>query len=354
MKFDGPEFARGWLSTALASSSDKDLVALNRTVAIEEYPTGVRLIATDRLILLTCWVASLDAKFPREPELDEAPDRTVIAADSDGRGKSLLGYVRTLANRLHSDPSLYSPGEITLDLKFDVRLPAGQTGDDQTLEGMEPKYVVLEVPDTEQVYLQTIETTYPSWRAILSGFSPETTKVVSFYPERLHRLGQLSKLHDGTLDWTFGGADRAAMVEVRDSEPHVQGVVMPVRWVTEQDPRPDDDQDEEAAGGQPLDLRTASGVITVADLEAATAPVNGDLDLLRQAADLVVSTQFSSTAMLQRKLKVGFAKAGRLMDLLESNGVVGPLVGTRARAVLVKPDDLTDEAIASLSLDADS
>jgi S-DNA-T family DNA segregation ATPase FtsK/SpoIIIE len=108
-------------------------------------------------------------------------------------------------------------------------------------------------------------------------------------------------------------------------------------WVSEEEVR-ELVRHWKSQGGQPEPIVSIEGFD---DRPAGPEGVDEEDDeLLAQARDLVVRSQLGSTSMLQRKLRVGFARAGRLMDLLERAGVVGPSEGSKARAVLMTPEEL--------------
>lgn len=326
-------FATAFLAVAPAMGTDKNQFATYKTFTIEEHLHGCRLTCTDRFIMLTAWVPSLDNHYATPPTLDTAPERTVVVSDRDGRGRSLAGY---LLQRWRSDFEVeyYTPGELEVAVDHDVRLPAGQSPD-QPLDGMDPTFTVITCPDVEKVYLEVAAVAAPSWRQIEATHETATRIDSAIRTEHLTALGKAGKHATGPAVFTFTTTG-SGRVEWPESDPPVHGWLSPIVDTDQPIPTPDDD----TQAAPPSSLRDLSGVVTAEDLRGP---------LLAQACELVVSTQFGSTAMLQRKLSIGYARAIELMGDLEANGVVGDDNGSKARDVLVKPDQI-DEVLNQLGV----
>ncbi len=144
-------------------------------------------------------------------------------------------------------------------------------------------------------------------------------------------------LDQGGAEKLLGRGDMLLLGPSSSIAQRIQGA-----WVTEDEVRavvaawrqqsPDVTYDDTVQGSEESSTGSSAGGMAGGD--------DDDDDLLGQAMELVVRSQLGSTSMLQRKLRVGFARAGRLMDLLEQRGVVGPSEGSKARTVLMTPEEL--------------
>lgn len=223
MKFDAATLARGWLSVALASGKADFLPALNRTVCVEEFDGGVRLVATDSTVLLSSWIPSLASEHEldgNEPGIDEAPLSTSVVMDLDGRGRGLLGYLLGKSKKADDDEA------VEVAVSFGVEL---DSKDRPSFEGMAERWTTFDFDGVERLRLRSYEGEFPDWRALLAHHAGKRTSAVSLNPEILGRISKLGKYHGGGILWTFGGFDKVARIEVEDSEPHVVGLAMPLR-----------------------------------------------------------------------------------------------------------------------------
>lgn len=325
MIFYPATLAKGWRSVAIAASTDKARPILTG-VYVEQYRTGLRLVATDSYMMLVTWVPSYDAErsFDPEPPMTEAPDATAIVLDPDGRGRGLLAHAQQLAAR----------DEIT-EMRVDLGVIMVEDEDAPRLAGMEPRWCVIEIPERERVKLEIAEgSTYPNWRSlIIGGPSPVPSQHIALAPNMVERLAKLGKIQAETrLGFTFTGDDKPVLMDLVDSFPFVSGLVMPCLW--------DVDSNKPAAQNEPADAATVAAEEGVDDVDQDSLDAAWFATLIDQGTELVVRSQLGSTSMLQRKLRIGFAIAGQVMDALEQRGVVGESQGSKARNVLMTVEEL--------------
>ncbi len=248
LTFDAGWLARAWLAVAEASSKDKARPALNRTVCVEFFTDGVRLVATDSYMLLTAWVPRFEKTngedaAPPAPELDEAPYSTVVAIDEDGRAKGLFAYLLGLTEGKDHPEVL-------------VRLTEGPapetTGPALVFDSLNGDCLTIAADDREALILGLYDGGYPTWRNVLSSFSPQRPRALALSPDILGRVVKAAKAGGATeLHWWFGGANKASKVEI-EGRPNVVGLIMPLRWIGSEEvgvnPPAADDESSEPAG----------------------------------------------------------------------------------------------------------
>lgn len=249
MIFDAAEFATGFLSVAQAFAKDKLRPQLNRTVLVEEYRHGVRLVAVDGFLLLTSWVRYMGADgldpATAEPGLDELPERQSVVHDPDGRGRQLLHWARNLAARRDKED------EERPKLRVEIGMldGPGVSVAAQAFEGLEPKWCRFKLDAEEEVRIQLYEGDYIDWRQIVAAVEYGEAEQFLLPSWVLEQIAKVAGLHsDHPWRWSMSGGDEDPMrIELQFASPSVWGCVMPAGMNRDSDP------DGEVEGQQSTD-----------------------------------------------------------------------------------------------------
>ena len=339
----GRAMSRAWLAVSLASSDDEQRTGLWRAVIVEEYPTGVRLVATDSYWMAWCWVPgySEDPTTTTEPSIHAPAIQRAVVVDTEHRVRDLMKHV---ARATKPTDSLDEPIELDLNALIDA-----DTAQPTLLPELAKSSARFELPSRERVLGDIYEGVPVNWTALADAFAVADSGTIAETMKgwMLDRLAKVSAIAAGEgvrFDWFDG---HRALWQIAGPSPTLTFLPRGLLMAT----RPADQSQPEGvhSSADPFDDDDHHPVVTF----SVTSVAAHDEELLRQATDLVVRSQLGSTSMLQRQLKIGFVAAGRLMDQLEQRGIVGPANGSKARTVLCVIDgdapDLVEEVPAPAS-----
>lgn len=219
--FDAYAFARAWLSVFTASSDDDARPILYRTIAVELWPDGVRLSATDSCMLWSAYVPSFGRQMVAPPEFGELPDRVITVCDEDYRGRDLLKFAFKVVTAKDAPPQ-------------NVKVTFGTSPlEDGQFPGTEREAVAFSFPAqvaiSERVSMATIDGTYPEWRSLFTR-KPSSARSVRLNPHLLARLVSIKRYYGLPFKFSFAGATNAILVDpdLWPQDPPLIGLVMPV------------------------------------------------------------------------------------------------------------------------------
>lgn len=334
--------SRAWLAVSLAGSDNEKSVPYYRTVRIEEFDDGVRLIAMDGYMAAWCWVPAWDllqgegwpaGDGTEATFLDEVPEQMATVRDEELRVRDLMKFLKAATAK---NDSLDTPVEIDLEARI------SNENAPSLLPEWEQPAARFELTTRERIVVPLVQGEWANWRRIAlrdldgpAGKPAVRREIGTEYLGRLHRVAEHCRGGSVVLDMPDGGSILWHVPAPAALHHLPTGVVAPIRSYEDEARDPD--------GGAPDLVGEGAGSAAAAPSPAASAV---DPALLARAARLVIESQLGSTPMLQRQLKIGFTAAGRLMDRLCVEGIVGEANGSKARVVLAAAEEV--DAICSM------